>query len=93
MKLNNTELNVLMVALDHMQEHLDEVSKDVDMSDKIVALKSLKEKVYKIAANNYFLINLMQLQKLWITNNYYFYVCKDTKQRVALKKILIKLAL
>ena len=48
MKLNNTELNVLMVALDHMQEHLDEVSKDVDMSNKIVALKSLKEKVYKI---------------------------------------------
>ena len=46
-----------MVALDHMQEHLDEVSKDVDMSDKIVALKSLKEKVYKIdwqdLQNNY----------------------------------------
>ena len=40
-----------MVALDHMQEHLDEVSKDVDMSDKIVALKSLKEKVYKINTN------------------------------------------
>ena len=37
-----------MVALDHMQEHLDEISKHVDMSDKIVALKSIKEKVYKI---------------------------------------------
>ena len=47
MKLNNTELNVLMVALDHMQEHLDEVSKDVDMSDKIVALKSLRIKLEK----------------------------------------------
>jgi len=47
MKLNNTELNVLMVALDHMQEHLDEVSKDIDMSDKIVALKSLRIKLEK----------------------------------------------
>ena len=47
MKLNNTELNVLMVALDHMQEHLGEVSKDVDMSDKIVALKSLRIKLEK----------------------------------------------
>ena len=36
-----------MVALDHMQEHLDEVSKDVDMSDKIVALKSLRIKLEK----------------------------------------------
>tara|TARA_R110002051_G_scaffold65358_1_gene118623 strand:+ start:365 stop:550 length:186 start_codon:yes stop_codon:yes gene_type:complete len=45
MKLNNIELNVLLVALDHMQEHLDEVGKDVDMSDKIQALKSLKIKI------------------------------------------------
>jgi len=51
MKLNNTELNVLMVALDHMQEHLDEISKDIDMSSKIEALKSLKEKVYKLNTN------------------------------------------
>ena len=45
MKLDNIELNVLLVALDHMQEHLDEVGKDVDMSDKIQALKSLKIKI------------------------------------------------
>ena len=47
MKLNKIEKNVLMVTLDHMQEHLDEVSKDVDMSDKIVALKSLRIKLEK----------------------------------------------
>ena len=47
MKLNNIELNVLLVALDHMQEHLDEVSKDVDMSDKVKALESLRNKIKK----------------------------------------------
>ena len=47
MKLNNTELNVLMVALDHMQEHLDDISKDVEVIDKLKALKSLRNKVKK----------------------------------------------
>ena len=47
MELNNIELNVLLVALDHMEEHLDAVGKDVDMSDKIQALKSLKIKINK----------------------------------------------
>jgi len=47
MKLNNIEKNVLMVALDHMQEHLDEVNKDIDMSEKLKALKSLINKIKK----------------------------------------------
>ena len=47
MKLNNIEKNVLMVALDHMQEHLDEVNKDIDMSEKLIALKSLINKIKK----------------------------------------------
>ena len=48
MKLNNIEKNVLMVALDHMEEHLNEVSKDIDISDKIEALKSLKIKIKEL---------------------------------------------
>ena len=48
MKLNNIEKNVLMVALDHMEEHLSEVSKDIDVSDKIKALKSLKIKIKEL---------------------------------------------
>ena len=47
MKLNNIEKNVLMVALDHMQEHLDDISKDVEVIDKLKALKSLRNKVKK----------------------------------------------
>ena len=47
MKLNNIEKNVLMVALDHMQEHLDEVNKDIDMSEKLKAFKSLINKIKK----------------------------------------------
>ena len=45
MKLNNIEKNVLMVALDHMQEHLDDISKDIEVSDKLKALKSLRVKI------------------------------------------------
>ena len=47
MKLNNIEKNVLMVALDHMQENLDEVNKDIDMSEKLKAFKSLINKIKK----------------------------------------------
>jgi len=47
MKLNNIEKNVLMVALDHMQEHLSEVNEDIDMSEKLKALKSLINKIKK----------------------------------------------
>ena len=36
-----------MVALDHMQEHLDDISKDVEVIDKLKALKSLRNKVKK----------------------------------------------
>lgn len=51
MELSNTELNVLLVALDHMEEHLDAVSEDVDVSDKVKALKSLKTKINGIYVN------------------------------------------
>ena len=47
MKLNNIEKNVLMVALDHMKEHLDDISKDIEVLDKLKALKSLRNKVKK----------------------------------------------
>ena len=47
MKLNNIEKNVLMVALDHMQEHLEDISKDIEVTDKLKALKSLENKVKK----------------------------------------------
>ena len=45
MELSNIEMNVILVALCHMEEHLDAVSEDVDVSDKIQALKSLKTKI------------------------------------------------
>ena len=47
MKLNSIEKNVLMVALDHIQEHLDDISKDIEVLDKLKALKSLRNKVKK----------------------------------------------
>ena len=45
MKLNSIEKNVLMVALDHIQEHLDDISKDTEVLDKLKALKSLRVKI------------------------------------------------
>ena len=58
MELSNTELNVLLVALDHMEEHLDEVKKELEMTnlgidvlDRIQALKSLKTKINGIHVN------------------------------------------
>tara|TARA_R110000824_G_scaffold64866_2_gene169354 strand:+ start:34 stop:177 length:144 start_codon:yes stop_codon:yes gene_type:complete len=47
MKLNNIENNVLMVALDHMQEHLNDISKDIEVLNKLKALESLRNKVKK----------------------------------------------
>ncbi len=45
MQLNNLEQNVLAVALDHMYEHLNDISEEVDVTDKLYALKTLKTKI------------------------------------------------
>ena len=52
MKLTNEELNVLTVALDHMQEYLDDLklepmSEIFDLTGKYKAFKSLKNKLTK----------------------------------------------
>ena len=52
MKLTNEELNVLTVALDHMQEYLDDLklepmSEIFDLPSKYKAFKSLKNKLTK----------------------------------------------
>ena len=43
--ITSTEHNVLMVALDHMYEHLNDIKDEVDVTDKINALKTLKTKL------------------------------------------------
>ena len=45
MKLSNIEQNVLSVALDHMYEHLNDIENEVDVTDKLNALKTLKTKL------------------------------------------------
>ena len=50
MELNNIELNVLIVALDHMEEHLNAIGYGY-MSDKVQALESLKTKINEIYVN------------------------------------------
>ena len=50
MKLTNEELNVLMVALDHMQEYLDDLSLEpmseiFDLDSKYKAYESLRCKL------------------------------------------------
>jgi len=45
MKLSNIEQNVLAVALDHMYEHLNDIKDEVDVTDKLNALKTLKTKL------------------------------------------------
>ena len=50
MKLTNEELNVLMVALDHMQEYLDDLSLEpmseiFDLDSKVKAYESLRCKL------------------------------------------------
>lgn len=39
---NSTELNVLAVALDHMEEHLMNISDEVDVKDRLKAVRNLK---------------------------------------------------
>ena len=53
MKLTKEELNVLMVALDHMQEYLDDLSLEpmsevFDLDSKYKAFKTLKYKLNTI---------------------------------------------
>ena len=44
MKLTNTEHNVLMVALDHMYEHLNDMRGDLDdYDDEITNINRLKD--------------------------------------------------
>mgnify|MGYP003659191112 CR=1 FL=1 len=47
-KLTNMEFNVLEVALDHMEEHLEELDELINedfMKDRLEALKTLKKKL------------------------------------------------
>ena len=48
-KLTNIELNVLAVALDHMEDHLLDVQLDLDLveaaQDRLDAVKSLQTKL------------------------------------------------
>ena len=46
MKLTVVEQNVLVVALDHMSEHLNDIRDEVWVEDKILALNSLLTKIY-----------------------------------------------
>ena len=53
MKLTKEELNVLMVALDHMQEYLDDLSLEpmseiFDLDSKVKAFETLKYKLNTI---------------------------------------------
>lgn len=45
MQLTKIEQNVLSVALDHMYEHLNDISDEFDVTDKLYALKTLKTKI------------------------------------------------
>ena len=44
-KINELEKNVLMVALDHMEEHLEDIKDEVDVNDKLKALYNLKQSI------------------------------------------------
>ena len=50
-ELNNLEKNVLLVALDHMEEHLNDIGEEIEVSDKLKALESLKNKIHKLNTN------------------------------------------
>jgi len=40
---NNTELNVLAVALDHMEEHLMDISDEFDVKNRLKAVRDLQK--------------------------------------------------
>jgi len=45
MKLSELEKNVLLVSLDHMEEHLQDISDEFDITDKLYAVKTLRTKL------------------------------------------------
>ena len=45
MKLSELEKNVLLVSLDHMEEHLQDISDEFDITDKLYAVKTLRSKL------------------------------------------------
>ena len=55
MKLSNTETNVLLVALDHMQEHIQELMEDRERTlcgqqwkEKLDACKTIRTKIKQL---------------------------------------------
>ena len=52
MKLTNTEMNVLLVALDHMEEHITDLMKDRTLrsdlwKERLDACESIRTKINK----------------------------------------------
>ena len=45
MELSNTETNVLLVALDHMEEHLIDIQDEVDVKDRLKACRTIITKI------------------------------------------------
>ena len=45
MKLSDLEKNVLLVSLDHMEEHLLDIRDEFDVTDKLRAVKTLRTKI------------------------------------------------
>lgn len=43
MVINELERNVLLVALDHMKEHLENIADEVDVTDRLQAVYNLKQ--------------------------------------------------
>ena len=45
---NNTELNVLAVALDHMEEHLISISDEFEVRERLKAVRDLQTRTVDI---------------------------------------------
>jgi hypothetical protein len=43
LRMNELERNVLLVALDHMKEHLENISDEVDVTDRLEAVSNLQK--------------------------------------------------
>ena len=41
--MNELERNVLLVALDHMKEHLEDISDEVDVTDRLEAVSNIQK--------------------------------------------------
>ena len=48
MKISNIETNVLLVALDHMEEHLNDIQDEVHVKDLLKACKTIRTKVKQL---------------------------------------------